>query len=104
MIATAGSTDVNIMSQTEITSLEIASLGICSEGNGYSYLKSKQMIYTILLKMIGTLIAYIYCMLCTKNIVLSILLVQIVLICSHFVSQKLVKDILPHGILKEWLP
>ena len=50
MIATAGSTDVNIMSQTEITSLEIASLGICSEGNGYSYLKSKRMIDPLLLK------------------------------------------------------
>jgi hypothetical protein len=39
-----------IMSQTEITSLEVASLDICSGGDGYSYLKSKQMIDTLLLK------------------------------------------------------
>jgi len=61
------------------------------------------MIDTLLLKkMIDTLIAYTYCMLC-ENTVLGILLVQTVLICSYFVSQKLVKDILRHGILKEWL-
>ena len=56
----------------------------------------------LLKKMIDTLIAYTYCMLC-KNIVLGILLMQTVPICSYFVSQKLVKDILRHGILKEWL-
>lgn len=47
-----------VMSQTEITSHEVASLGICYEGNGYSYLKTKQMIDTI--------IAYTNCILC-KN-------------------------------------
>ena len=37
MIATGVRTVVlmYIISQTEITSLEISSLGICSEGNGY---------------------------------------------------------------------
>jgi hypothetical protein len=31
-----------------MTSLEVASLGICSEGNGYNYLKSKQIIDTLI--------------------------------------------------------
>ena len=68
----------------------------------YSYLKSKQMIYTILLKkwLVHLLLIFTACS-AKENIVLSILLVQIVLIWSHFVSQKLVKDILPHGILKD---